>query len=123
MNTGWTARAGFLIFRTHVLRNHPFHPQEICTSFGRIQSKYLSWCAGIALAAAGFCHANDFSAQRQLVENLSRLTESPAKLEQQGGQWHATATLPDGTTAWFINVHSGALVSSSDFQETSAPSQ
>jgi hypothetical protein len=50
-------------------------------------------------------------------------TESPAKLEQQGGQWHATATLSHGTTAWFINVHSGALVSSSDFQETSAPSQ
>jgi dienelactone hydrolase len=67
-----------------VLRNHPFHPQEICTSFGRIQSKYLSWCAGIALAAAGFCHADDFSVQRQLVENLDRLTEAPAVREAAG---------------------------------------
>jgi hypothetical protein len=63
-----------------VLRNHPFNPQEICSSFGRIQLK-------------------------------------------KGGRWHATATLSEGVTAWFINVRSGALVSSSDFQETSAPSQ
>ncbi len=49
--------------------------------------------------------------------------ESPAKLEGKGGGWHANATLSEGTTAWFINVHSGALISSSDFQETSAPSQ
>jgi hypothetical protein len=50
-----------------VLRNHPFNPQEICSSFGRIQLK-------------------------------------------KGGRWHATATLSEGVTAWFINVRSGALV-------------
>jgi hypothetical protein len=49
--------------------------------------------------------------------------ETPAKLQQKGGRWHATATLPKDTTAWFINVQSGALVSSSDFQENPAPSQ
>jgi hypothetical protein len=67
-----------------VLRNHSFNPQEISSSFGRIQSKYFSWCAGIALAAAGLCHADDFSAQRQLVENLARLTEAPAMREADG---------------------------------------
>jgi hypothetical protein len=49
--------------------------------------------------------------------------ESPAKLEEKDGRWHATATLSEGTTAWFINVQSGVLVSSSEFQETSAPSK
>jgi hypothetical protein len=49
--------------------------------------------------------------------------ETPAKLQQKGDRWHATATLPKDTTAWFINVQSGALVSSSDFQENPAPSQ
>ena len=67
-----------------MLRNHSFNPQEISSSFGRIQSKFLSWCAGIALAAAGLCHADDFSAQRQLVEDLARLTEAPAMREADG---------------------------------------
>ena len=79
MNTGWTARADFIIFKTHVLLNHSFYPQEISSSFGRIQSKFLSWCAGIALAAAGLCYADDFPAQRQLAEDLARLTEAPAQ--------------------------------------------
>lgn len=64
--------------------NHSFDSLEISSSFGRIQSKYLSWCAGIALAAAGLCHADEFSAQRQLVENLAHLTEAPAMREADG---------------------------------------
>ena len=73
-----------IIFKTQVFRNHSFYPQEISSSFGRIQSKFLSWCAGIALAAAGLCHADDFSAQRQLVEDLARLTEAPVMREADG---------------------------------------
>ena len=45
---------------------------------------YLSRFAGIALAAAGLCHADDFSAQRQLVENLARLTDAPTMHEADG---------------------------------------
>jgi dienelactone hydrolase len=45
-----------------------------------------------------------------------RWTESPASLEYVGTQWVATATLPDGTTAWLVNVKSGELTVSSDFQ-------
>lgn len=67
-----------------MLRNHSFNPQEISSSFGRIQPKYLSWCAGIALVAAGLCHADDLSAQRQLVENLAHLTEAPAMRDADG---------------------------------------
>jgi dienelactone hydrolase len=44
-------------------------------------------------------------------------TESPAALERHGDGWLATATLPAGTTAWFVNVHQGDLVASSDYQE------
>jgi dienelactone hydrolase len=72
------------MFKTYVLRNHSFNPQEISPSFGRIQSKYLSRYAGIALAVAGLCHADDFSAPRQLVQNLARLTEAPAMREAEG---------------------------------------
>ena len=43
--------------------------------------------------------------------------DSPAALEQSGNRWLVTATLPAGTTAWFINVHNGGLVASSDYQE------
>jgi len=42
---------------------------------------------------------------------------SPAELEQRGDRWLVTASLPAGTTAWFVNVHHGELVASSDYQE------
>ena len=43
--------------------------------------------------------------------------ESPAVLEQSGNVWRCAAPLPEGTTAWFINVRSGKLIASSDYQE------
>ncbi|MCX7008155.1 MAG: prolyl oligopeptidase family serine peptidase [Kiritimatiellaeota bacterium] len=43
--------------------------------------------------------------------------EAPARLEQHGGSWRVTAKLPAGTTAWFVNVRSGALAASSEYQE------
>ncbi len=42
--------------------------------------------------------------------------ESPAKLEQSGDHWKTSAPLPEGTTGWFINVRSGELTASSDYQ-------
>ncbi|WP_222847042.1 alpha/beta hydrolase family protein [Pontiella desulfatans] len=42
--------------------------------------------------------------------------ESPATLKQSGNSWMASAPLPSGTTAWFINVKSGPLTASSDFK-------
>jgi len=44
-------------------------------------------------------------------------TESSATLEKRGGDSIVTAPLPAGTTAWFVNAHSGALTASSDYQE------
>ena len=43
--------------------------------------------------------------------------ESPAELKRLDGEWVATATLPESTTAWFINLKSGRLTVSSDFRE------
>ncbi|WP_146393860.1 acetylxylan esterase [Allorhodopirellula solitaria] len=43
--------------------------------------------------------------------------ESPAELEQRDGQWRVTATLPQDTTACFVNVKAGELTASSDYIE------
>ena len=43
--------------------------------------------------------------------------QSPAQLSEVGKVWRVTAPLPKGTTAWFINVHSGGLTASSEFQQ------
>jgi hypothetical protein len=45
--------------------------------------------------------------------------ETPATLvDNGGGSYTLSATLPEYTTAWFINGHSGSLVVTSDFIET-----
>jgi dienelactone hydrolase len=43
--------------------------------------------------------------------------ESPATLTREGGGWIVSAPIPAGTTAWFINVHSGGLTVSSEYNE------
>ena len=43
--------------------------------------------------------------------------ESPAELSKSEAGWVASAKLPAGTTAWFVNVKSGGLIASSDYQE------
>lgn len=47
-----------------------------------------------------------------------RWTETPASLERAPDHTSVEATLPPGTTAWFINLHAGGLVASSDYFET-----
>ena len=42
--------------------------------------------------------------------------ETPATVVRNGVAWTTTAPLPTGSTAWFINVKSGDLVASSDYQ-------
>ena len=47
-------------------------------------------------------------------------TEAPADVRQNQTRVIVTVTLPRDTTAWFISLHSGDLVASSDLQETGA---
>jgi hypothetical protein len=44
-------------------------------------------------------------------------TESIASVEKQLTGWLVTAQLPTGTKAWFVNIRSGGLTASSDYQE------
>lgn len=49
-------------------------------------------------------------------------TESPAELRPSGdGGWTAVANVPPNATGWFINVHAGELLGSSDYQDTALP--
>ena len=43
--------------------------------------------------------------------------EGPATLDKEADRWLVTAELPEAATAWFVNVRSGDLTGSSDFQE------
>ena len=51
------------------------------------------------------------------VTGSRKWVESSAALTREGDVWIVSAPLPAGTTAWFINVHSGGLTVSSEFQE------
>ncbi len=43
--------------------------------------------------------------------------QSPANLSRDGEGWLVTADLPNDATAWFVNIRSGDLTASSDYQE------
>ncbi len=51
------------------------------------------------------------------VSSERQWLESPAQLLNDGSVWTASADLPAATTAWFINVNSGELIASSDYQQ------
>ncbi|MDO8543564.1 MAG: hypothetical protein Q7S40_24245 [Opitutaceae bacterium] len=38
-------------------------------------------------------------------------------LQRAGEHWTVTIALPAGVTGWFVNVHTGPLIGSSDDQE------
>jgi dienelactone hydrolase len=43
--------------------------------------------------------------------------ETPATLEQDGDEWNAEAAVPEGTTACYLNVKAGPVLTSSDYIE------
>ena len=47
--------------------------------------------------------------------------ETPATIEKQGNEWKIKAGLPTSSTGWFVNVQSGDLTASSDYQELQLP--
>ena len=48
---------------------------------------------------------------------IRKWSELPARIERLDNRWHATAPLPAGTTAWFVNTFCGGLTVSSDYHE------
>ena len=51
------------------------------------------------------------------ITGLRNWTEAPASLVNNKGVWTATAPLAPQTTAWFLNLKTGDLIASTDFQE------
>ena len=86
------------------------------------------WCVQTGVQSARGEASVEFSATRPLERAVLISTtgtdftgqrtwlEAPVRLEQRGGSWRVTATLPAGTTAWFVNVRSATLTASSDYQ-------
>jgi dienelactone hydrolase len=87
------------------------------------------WCRQTGARVNGNLLEVVFSSSKQLDRALLISTvdsgftgsrewvESPAGLQRRDGQWVATAKLPEGTTACFVNVKSGDLTVSSDYTE------
>lgn len=94
-----------------------------------IVSQGRPWCRQQAVTRDGAAVGAVFASERTLESAVlvsttdrgftgnRKWTETPAKLIREGAGWSATATLPPGTTAWFMNVRAGDLTVSSDFQE------
>jgi hypothetical protein len=86
------------------------------------------WCVQTSAGAENGVARAEFDATKPLDRALLVSTtdtgftgkrewvETPAKLDKSSGKWICTAPLPPGTTAWFLNVRSGDLTASSDFQ-------
>ncbi|MGB6222114.1 alpha/beta hydrolase family protein [Haloferula sp.] len=87
------------------------------------------WCVADHAGSANGIASVDFVTERMLeravlfatsdsgLTGSRKWTQSPARLVRNDGAWHAEASLPEGTTSWFINTQSGDLVVSSGYQE------
>lgn len=108
---------------------HDFRPPHGYAFAENIVQDGKPWCVQTAAAVAGDTASVEFAVTRPLeratlittadggFSGSRTWTESPARLEQRGDRWLVTAPLPPDTTAWFVNVHRGDLVASSDYQE------
>ena len=108
---------------------HNFKPPHGYAFAESIVREGKPWCMQTAATAAGDTVRVEFASTKPLdratlitttdagFTGNCTWTESPASMERQGDGWIVTAPLPAGTTAWFVNVHSGDLVASSDYQE------
>lgn len=88
-----------------------------------------AWCVETSSDATGgevevvFAATKDLDQSKLVSTTDTGITgdrewiETPAKLTREGDKWRAQATLPEGSTAWFINVKSGDLTASSNYQE------
>lgn len=87
------------------------------------------WCQQTASSVKGSKVTVEFRSEKPLKDPLlistvdegitggRKWSESAAVLKRQGDRWVVKATLPKGTSAWFVNLKSGDLTVSSDYQE------
>jgi dienelactone hydrolase len=107
---GWNPPDSYAFAQSVVATGKPWCRQIECReSDGECRVKFVS---SKPLETATLVSTIDkgFTGSRKWIE-------SPAALTREGAVWIATSSLPAGTTAWFINVRSGGLTVSSEFQE------
>lgn len=101
-------------------------PEAFAIAQGLVSGSGL-WCVQTGLREEGGLVEADFSATEKLdsavlvsttdsgVSSSRTWVETPAKLSRNGTSWTASANLPEGTTAWFLNVIAAGVVASSDY--------
>ncbi|VGO19743.1 acetylxylan esterase [Pontiella sulfatireligans] len=112
--------------------NHPaaWNREDSYTFANSIVSNGTPWCKQQSLELSNNVATVTFTSTKTLdgAELVSTKgtgyagdltwTQTSATLSSNGGgSWTVTATLPDDTTGWFVNVLSDTLVVSSDYQE------
>lgn len=107
---GWNPPDGYAFAESIVREGRPWCVSQEVTREGSV--------VGVGFATARMLESAVLVSTADRGFTGSRTwTETPASLIRQDTTWRATATLPSGTTAWFINVRAAGLTVSSDFQE------
>lgn len=87
------------------------------------------WCRQVSATESGDAFTATFTSDRPIDQATLITTtdtgftgqrswkETPARFELAGDEVIATANISDDVTAWFINLHSGDLIVSSDYQQ------
>ncbi len=105
----WNAPDSYAFAESVVRADGPWCKQSSATiADGVAQVEFI---ATKTLDRALLCSTTDLG-----ITGNRKWIESSAKLEKSSDKWIASAVLPSGTTAWFINVRSGDLTASSDYQ-------
>ncbi len=107
---GWNPPDSYAFADSVVREGGPWLEQgEVDLADGRVRVEFSS-ARPLGSAALVWTVDTGFTGSREW-------TETPAALAMEGGRWRVTADLPDRATAWFVNVRSGDLTGSSDYQE------
>jgi dienelactone hydrolase len=107
---GWNPPDGYAFAESIVREGRPWFVSQAVTREGSV--------VGVGFATARMLESAVLLSTADRGFTGSRTwTETPASLIREGATWRATATLPSGTTAWFVNVRAAGLTVSSDFQE------
>lgn len=105
----WTHADSYAFAKSIVKTGNPWCAQkEVAVKNGTARASFSS--------SKPFENAVLVSTSDSGITGLRNWTEAPASLVNNNGVWTATAPLPLETTAWFLNLKTGDLIASTDFQ-------
>ncbi len=119
-----------VVLRPGMKHSHPagWNPPDSYAFAESIVQEGKPWLRQTAIRRSGSEVSVGFAARKRLDSAMLICTadsgftgqrtwrEAPAELRKSGDGYFVTAGLPPGTTAWFVNVHAGELIGSSDFE-------